>query len=209
MVEEAKKIIERLNISVYGHLFEVIEDFIDEHHLLTGEYARDEKFQYHIYCDNALRSANELANLLAEKTQYVEMLTNIPYKKFTIMADTKYICTLYTLGFFKKQPVRKYLGIRSSHIPIELELIDVYHKLYSIEHADQWDGLKVKSTEYMDLIDDNTKRGGSESDFLSSLGCVVIGHRATQYMGIQSHGRLQLLSDDMEETKGPYRKSTT
>src|SRR3989338_6480259 len=129
----SQKYIDVLNNKIYGKYFKIIDDFIVNNDLLVDNtQIKDNRYQYIIYCNNALKSSNELANLLAMETPYVEMLTNIPYKKFTLMVDTKYICSLYTLGYFKKQPIAKMLKLKT-FIPPEWEyLIKVDYNYYQI-----------------------------------------------------------------------------
>ncbi len=197
-MELSQHYIDLLNNKIYGKYFAIIDEFIEKNKLLINTSPlKDNNYQYIIYCDNALKSANALANLLAEETPYVEMLTNIPYKKFTLLVNTKYMCSLYTLGFFRKQPIQKLLNL-SSFIPKELELINTYHKLYNIKYNGDWDTIAARELSGKHKVHEIIT--GGRMDFLSSLNCVIIGYHAAKHYGVSETGRLQLLSDNIEET---------
>ena len=106
-----------------------------------------EKRSYIIYGQCIFKHANDIANLIAEKTIYVLMFTNKKNEDFTIFVNGSPIIQLYNV--YEKirnaiSPV-KINGI--SVYPPEFELIDIYRKLYLPNYADKWDlydDLKVK-----------------------------------------------------------------
>ncbi len=186
----------KLNHHIHGKIFEIINKFIKDNNLLIDNTPIEENnFTYQLYSSNALVDANNLANILATETPYVEMLTNIPYRKFTLQVNNKYICSIYTLGYFKKQPIQKLLNL-TDHVPYELELSEIYHKLYNVKYNADWDKLLI----HEEQVRAEKIHGGKDMNFIQSLNCLLIGTFALEKFGIHEKGRLQLISNNVEQT---------
>lgn len=92
--------------------------------------------------------ANNLANLIAQQNIYVSLYTNVKNKDFTIMLDKYPYITLFNLNvnIMDKSKVLIYY-------PPELELIQLYKKLYSPEHADDWESIKGLTEQLEEMVD--------------------------------------------------------
>jgi hypothetical protein len=138
---------------VYGFINDYIEERSDQF-IMFGEMSlallyddgEIKSYQYEYYCYNALRVANDLVNKLSEamKTneyKYLFMLsTDIPYYKFTIRVNSRIVVSFYNLhesiSINTHLMPTKYKNINM--IPPELQLIDIYNGLYSINRIDDW-----------------------------------------------------------------------
>ena len=189
IIEDAKKIVDDLILQEYGPYIEVIQKNIGDN--LQEEF--HELHKYTIYCTDGLYHANRLSNELAKITKFVEMQTNVPYRKFTIFANGYPICTVFSMGFFRNDKVIDIIRNKNNNfIPKELELIQAYHKLYDITKHDEWDELKCDAIECLECV-----IGGNRIYFDGLL----IGYHALNRLGLSHEkGRLQIISGNVDQS---------
>lgn len=100
------------------------------------------------YTSTGLKSANDLANLLFQLTPVVFMKTVIPYEEFDISVLNRQIVKflnyprvrhIHTDKLFSSHPLKIY-DFALQSIDAEIELIEVYHRLY-MPFPEKWEKL--------------------------------------------------------------------
>jgi len=165
------------NRNQYADLFEVVEKYVSENKLiisnikmLTGE---KELYidKYIVYCINPFRHGNAMANLMAEKRtpinkgKWIQLRTGIAHKQLGIIYKNIELVEIHSICQFKNininsliRPIKSkgfYTDYTLFIMPQEIELIDIYKKLYSPSFSKEWKKLlKIEPV----LIDETNKR---------------------------------------------------
>lgn len=99
-----------------------------------------------LYTVDGLRTSNDLANKLFDHTHIIFMKTNIPFMEFEISALNRTIVRIYayprvrhirTEQLFRSIPL-KLVGYDVETLHEEIELIEIYHRLY-MPFPERWD----------------------------------------------------------------------
>lgn len=100
---------------------------------------------YDLYTHECIRHAHKLANELAQYSNYVQVSTTIPHKLITVSVDCVIIATFRNLPHVDvdnsvafslvscKFPYADVLAFSA-----EVELTEIYHRMYSITSVDDW-----------------------------------------------------------------------
>jgi hypothetical protein len=112
---------------------------------------------YNLYCRFPYKHAMNLANLIHSNVgEWVKMRTIVGHREFVIDYDSRPLVTIYGIDFQKSVKLSTIImpveldGIQ--YMSPELEIIDVYHKLYSPEESDNWPGLAATESRLYDLL---------------------------------------------------------
>lgn len=142
----------------YNDVYNSIEEFIETNNLILGgkiglymllgkpRSVDPAMYNYEIYTETGIISANNLVNLIAKNfDKFISLKTVIPNEKYVIQYDNRNIATLFNLrkgSFDIIKPI--YAKCFSSErqlyvIPGELYLLDVYRTLYTPGMASEWE----------------------------------------------------------------------
>jgi hypothetical protein len=97
-----------------------------------------------IYCENPYDHAMSLANLIFEKVgKFVAMKTILTYEEFVVFYDTREVANLKNISINRKiestfELINPININNVFYFPPELEIIDIYHKLYSPDQCESW-----------------------------------------------------------------------
>lgn len=232
-------------------IFEEVEKYISQNKLILSDInmlvgkTLMYKESYLIYCNNPFRHANNLVNKISEAilssndknaihngdAKWIQLSTAIEHKELSIMYKNRRLIQIYALSERDinintiVQPV-KHVGFYTSNtiylMPQEIELVDIYKKLYSPEYANEWKDLleieplliektqeRIKTraiTAGLDNsknIDINTLKSLLVLKMLSNSDFVLIGNWAVKLieMGIlggilhSSYEKLQIITE--------------
>jgi hypothetical protein len=147
IIEKAKKS-KHIIRKDFFHIYDVVEKYVKDNNLILSSVEtliKKEKTtfrSYIIFGDNIFRHANNLANIIAKITVYVLMYTNKKNENFSItMNGTSFIQLFNIQNRMRKVIVPVTVGGVLMYPP-EFELIELYHKLYLPNYADEWDKLQ-------------------------------------------------------------------
>ncbi len=235
----------------FKYLFEEIEKYIGENimiisdvDMLIGEKMLY-KNKYVVYCsrEHIERYANDLTNKLAQKQSskkgnemWIQLRTGLPGKNLDITYKGISLIVIKTLseqninmGIIVQPIIRK--GFYTDHtvrmMPQEIELIDVYKKLYSPNYAEDWE--KILKVEPI-LVEETGKRistrvfaGGFNTgninvktiqshitlNVLNNSDFVLVGEWAIKLIEMGITGNYIKYSDEKVQiiTKHPFRRT--
>lgn len=106
---------------------------------------------YEVYAQNTFKHANNLCNAvyLTTKNITAQLKTEVPEKEYMLLYDTRAICYVHCLQYHKHIDTFEILQpIEISgfyYLPPEIEIIDIYHKLYSPDEYEMWDKYTIVS----------------------------------------------------------------
>ena len=111
---------------------------------------RSKKLSFDLYSPYPFKHATLLSNELMNATKFVEMRTLISRKEFVIYVNLIQLINMYDLPYIKKEGVDvKFINtlpcsvgdIKLQFLSPEIELMDIYHKLYTPTQVDGWETL--------------------------------------------------------------------
>lgn len=162
----------------FSGVFETVLKYSQKHdlrfsnpELMTGMVNQPE--QLVLYSSNALREANTIANLLFECSEIIYMKTVIPYEEFEISVLNRPVVRVMNYPQIKGTDTKKIFKSNRSKIlnynvltlDPEIELIEIYHKLY-MPYPEKWEQNKKLETQLFSIIDKKYDRvrisGGAE-----------------------------------------------
>lgn len=162
VIERAKKskhVIQKDFFPIYN----VVEEYVKENNLILSNVEtliKKEKTtfrSYTIYGDNIFRHANNLANEIAKITIYVLMYTNKKNEDFSITVNGVRFIQLFNIQSRLRRVIVPVKVGGMSMYPPEFELIELYHKLYLPNYADDWDKLQELEVEIRKQMYDRRK----------------------------------------------------
>ena len=212
VVEKASILIKKDRLRFAG-VYKTIEDYcknngviISDLNMLLDEN-KERNFQYELYCEFAYKHAVHLTNAIHSNVgEWVKMKTIVGYQEFSIEYDMRPLVQIYNLN----RP--KNIDLYSLILPVkkkdllymspEIEIINVYHQLYSPNYSEDWEDLLAYETNLFSAIKKRVEEGvfggGSPrdktdiqhlkylvlSEFCSEFikDYVVIGHWAVHVM---------------------------
>ncbi len=140
----------------YAQVWEIIEEYCKKHQLIiSNKYVLMQKQdtlravyekQYKVYTVNPLMHANNLTNLIHQRMinepnkKFIRMKTVKEQEEFMIDYDMRCIVLMYKLQKYKSTEPNNLIkpdyvnGLL--YLPSEIELIDVYHDLYTMTKYD-------------------------------------------------------------------------
>jgi hypothetical protein len=158
-------------------LYELIEKYCQEHpelivsniaKLLNKEVKIETDWEFNIYCENPYKYAISLTNLIStDIDKWVKMNTIITHQEFTIEYDLRRMISIYSLEIGKHNKLNDIINpvtIQNiNYMSPEIELIDIYKKLYSPDMYGQWKALLDIELNLFDLVKNRSETlGGAE-----------------------------------------------
>lgn len=176
-------------IDVYDPIYKCIHDFVDKHKLIHSDIGGECKFSFKIYGSYIFQYANALANELAEFTPYIRLNTDERNKEFSIVVDCTIVIKMHNIDPNFMKIMESSMTSKGVLSP-EIELIDIYHKLYSPDMYASWDQIILREKKMWkefsairdSIIQNPTVTGGSNEhvdivlDWLKNQsGYVIVG----------------------------------
>ena len=102
-----------------------------------------------IYTTHTRRTTTMIANAIHKNIdKFVQMRSIIPNEEYEIMYDMRGLIKLYHIERYKNISIPAlFNAIKINDIyyfPPEIELMDIYHKLYSPKYYDEWESLLIQ-----------------------------------------------------------------
>lgn len=138
----------------YHKLYEIIEKYATEHKLLISDVYKltnlqktDQFLDYHyeVYCSRPLEHTNRIVNLIYEEIpdhpmiDTLTMNTVVKNEEFSISFDGRFIAKIFAMQ--RDRPKGKSVDLaklvepkiisKIPYMPAEIEIIDVFHKMYT------------------------------------------------------------------------------
>ena len=151
--DEAKLSKIKENRDIYNKYFLIIEKYIFDNNLIISDINTliDEesiyKNTYNIYTENSFKYSNELVNLLAKETnsKWFSLWTQIPHIYLSIKYKDKILITINSLSITNYHNITNPVKFKGFFIekellflPYEVELIEIYTKLYNPVYNEEW-----------------------------------------------------------------------
>lgn len=142
--------------------------FISKSKKLIGNEEVDEELEpfevFELYCENPYKHAIMLTNKIHENVgKWVRMETKITHTEFIIQYAFRDIAKIYSLtGIVGKkninteQYINPILIEKIRYLPPEIELIDIYHRLYLPNNAEEWIPLLELETKLYQMVKNRT-----------------------------------------------------
>lgn len=197
--KKAKETLIKKDRERYKCIYEIIELYISENNVILSDLdlLTNQKIiykdSYNLYCDNPFRHANALTNMIAEALikqdrdiKFLVLKTSIPHNKLKIYYDQREMVELNSLAV-ENTKIENYKfitptickGFYTSHklkiMPAEIELIELYRKLYDPEYNKEWSCLREYEKKMSEmLLVHNGKKGGSSNLDLSGIKKIML-----------------------------------
>lgn len=129
-------------------IYDTVEKYVKDNNLILSNVEtliKKEKTafrSYTIFGDNIFCHANNLANEIAKITVYVLMYTNRKDEDFSITVKGTRFIQLFNVKNSMRKVISPVIVGDILMYPPEFELIELYHKLYLPNYADEWDKLQ-------------------------------------------------------------------
>lgn len=228
----------------FSSIYKIIEDYCSDPRIskyviisnldkiLNNEESGIDRL-YEIYCENPFYHAKQLAMKFLAVGKWCKLTTKITNQEFEIEYDARKMVSIYTLELANKQNANISLTDLLSpitigninYMPPELEIIDIYKRLYLPNHAEEWTTLIQHETTLLSLIKTRNIEYGSNyegeiirrkksniEDIKMSIlnilpNVVVLGHWAVNCINVfetkntpESHvDKLQVISQETEK----------
>jgi superoxide dismutase len=118
--------------------------------------------------------STEIANAIhKEFGKFTQMRAMIPNEEYSIMYDMRGLITVHRIDRYKQIPLNTLFKTNTQnnleYFPAEIELIDIYRKLYLPNYIEEYDDIRQCETAMFNLFakSHNIKTGGAESDALN------------------------------------------
>lgn len=160
-------------------IYEVIENYVRRNGLIVSNVetlAKKEKTvfsTYIIYGDFIFKHANNLSNEIAKINIFTLLYTNIKNEDFSITVDGNRLIQLFNIH---KKLIPTIIPVQIGNMnlyPPEFELIEIYHKLYLPNYAENWDKLKDWESHIKTQLSDRRQIiGGGEQKWKKSKNII-------------------------------------
>jgi len=192
-------------------VYDIVERYLQEKNVIISNpcllMGKPITQPYTIYCNNALCVANDLANEISKHCIYVFMYTNIKNVNFTITVYNTVVVIIHNIHYKIRDSMYPVIKNKMKIYPPELELINIYHKLYDVYYVSEWDDLRVVEFELYKQIKARIPliTGGGDkknpvrivSDMLKWLEgqteYMLVGESALDYINDNKCHKLQLI----------------
>jgi len=191
---------------------EAVIDYVIENNLIVSDVSSFlnlsdvmNSTQLTIIGFNIFVHANNIANLIAGHSIYVSLYTNVKNRDFTIMLDKYPYVTLFNMAL----NITDTSKVLIYYTP-DLELIQLYRKLYLPECADDWETHKAHANHLEDMVklapeqrqlSQNASRVEQIVMKLTEVHDVVIigGFAASAMLGVKNTMPIQVISGTILE----------
>lgn len=129
-------------------IYTAVEKYVKDNNLILSNMEtliKKEKTtfrSYTIFGNNIFHHANNIANMIAKITVYVLMYTNKKNEDFSITVNGTRFIQLFNIQNRLRKVIAPVTVGGILMYPPEFELIDLYHKLYLPNYADEWEKLQ-------------------------------------------------------------------
>jgi hypothetical protein len=125
-------------LHVYDDIYKYIQEFAHKYPILVSGEPTGATRVFKMYGPYIFQHANNLANELTKFTPYVRLNTNVRNKEFTIVVDGARMVYLYNIETSIMEIMKGAAKGDLSILSPEVELIHVYHQLYSPHVYCKW-----------------------------------------------------------------------
>jgi hypothetical protein len=222
LIEHAKKS-DHSKLKVYDVLYKHIKSFVKTNALLMNSESNDSVCSFKIYGGYIFQYANMLANELAQFTSYIRLNTAVRNSEFVIVVDGVNMVYMINIDNNFMKIMTSAVNVNKHTLSPEVELIDIYHRLYSpnkcseIKSTTQHESLlwKLFNDTRTSIVSRPVIKGGSEHVDLvlkwlvGQHGCVVIGDAASTLLsskGIQHSNTVQFISANPKQAIEDLKK---
>jgi len=222
------KDIEGSHIHIYDKIYKHINEFIKENGLLVSTDLLGFSYTYIVYGSYIFKHVNKLANELVKYTPYIRLNTIIKNKEFVLEVDGIRMLILYNIDdSFVKIMSNKTME-NNNVISPDIELIDIYHKLYLPQKYNEHDNLhrnekcvwnEFNKIREMIVMAPSVKGGGGSNVDLIEIAlewiknndnCILIGDKAACIMNKKnsrfSNAVQFITAGDIEKSVDELRK---
>jgi hypothetical protein len=213
-------------------LYQIVEEYIAANNLIVStQYRRTtepilQPFVYDLYTDNCKHHAITLANKISVHFKYTQVSVTLPTKLIRISVDCVTVVSFYNLMAISAEYKHIYglVPIKLSHIdafafPAEIELIEIYRRMYNLSNVADWPALcRVEASLYDDISfisggflkqkkqkkqkynPKNKQKDTSNRDIIAKLtgilapSSIFIGFSAMHMLHGKNHSRIQCIT---------------
>lgn len=242
---DAEKFILDNDRLLYKPFFDETEIFCQENDIVIGgkvgiDLLLDRKmtkdsWQWDLYCDDIYRNSMALADRLSKvksvhiPANTVAMQTNIKNKEFTILINARIFFKIYVMDNYRKNRlltimekilVRGYMLEKSIRVfPPDIQLINIYRKLYSPNDVSQWKQCIENEKDIFNILDKSTSKFLELENIYSKKlfdiipkimkkKNILIGDYALFYNKIiERPSRMQIITDNLDELTDIFNKN--
>lgn len=132
-----------LKFEQFKPIYAAIEAYLVKHRLVVSDEQQDSIRMFKVYGPSIFYHANALANVLAKITPWVRLNTDVRDKEFTITIDSSPMVRMFNIHPEFAKIIDPCISANAlAIVPPEVELVDVYHRLYSPALAKTWESLR-------------------------------------------------------------------
>lgn len=133
---------DKLNITINSKPSKIIQAF-------NKIYNNEIKTNITLYTNKPKLVCTHLTNIIHEKFgKFTQMKSVITNHEYTISYNMRILVTIYGIQNYKKINLINAINPidinNNFYLPINIEIIDIYHKLFLLNHYDNWKELKIK-----------------------------------------------------------------
>lgn len=196
---------------------EILNKYTQKHKLCINTYIKDK--EYIIFGAYIYKHANDISNIIGDKYKYTHLYTNVKNYNFTLNVNNSSLISFYDINNYIYKNI-KIINTGSSYsLPPEIELIEIYYRLYSPQHNDMFDYYKeIESKLFEKLLNrQNLILGGSRSRkkklsinikpwLLKQNKYILIGKNAYNAMSDNKiMGKIELITDDIKAMSNSFK----
>lgn len=151
ILSKADKLIKKDRMR-FEDVYRITEEYCKNNKIIVSDVnallgnKSNKEFSYKLHCEYPYKHAVHLSNQLHSNVgEWVKMKTVVGHQEFLIEYDMRPIISIYGLD------IQKNVDLHDIILPVkindilymspEIEIIDVYHKLYSPESVEDWENL--------------------------------------------------------------------
>jgi hypothetical protein len=140
--------------------------FSDTSKLIGNCKNDDVETEMTIYTTHVRKMTTNVANIIHKVFgKYVQMRSIIPNEEYDVMVNMRNLIKLYRIDRYKNVKLETLFNAvcinKLLYFPAEVELIDIYHKLYLPNFNEDWESISKTETElYKQIM--KTKTGGAK-----------------------------------------------
>lgn len=140
---------------IFDMVYKISED--NENIILEKRNLKDPQTDMAVYTTNAIKLATYISNRIHDNFgKYVSMSATLPNQEYSIMYNMRRLLTIYQIEKYKKLKISVLFSTEKinkiQYFPPNVELIDIYHKLYLPQYNESWKELKRKKQTYKKIV---------------------------------------------------------
>ena len=171
IVDKAAELI-KVDRMRFSEVYRITEEYCKKNEIIISSVrdlieteGRDmSRSDYNLHCSYPYKHAVNLANLIHSNVgEWVKMRTVVGHQEFIIEYDMRPLINIYSID------IQKNVKLHALIMPVkingllymspEIEIIDVYHKLYSPNNSDEWEELVKTEGQLYDMVLRRVKDG--------------------------------------------------